>query len=334
MIKNYVIFILLKRECFEKKKVTSKIFMNVLKSLSAKPFLKWAGGKGQLIAAIEAALPTDLKERKELTYIEPFIGSGAIMFWFLQRFANVTKAVINDINDDLINAYTIVKEDPLHLIDALQTIQNSYYKLTREEDRKLFFLNKREEFNSRHLNHLESTVLLIFLNRTCFNGLYRVNSKNGFNVPFGKYDKPKIYDPATIMADSSILQRVTILKGDYQQTVNYAAENSFFYFDPPYKPISKTSSFNSYAKDVFDDNEQRRLKNFCDELTSNGHQWLLSNSDPQNTNPEDNFFDDLYSGDGIYINRVKAKRVINSNSTKRGEIHELLISNYSKIDCE
>ena len=298
-------------------------------ALIAKPFLKWAGGKGQLIAAIEASLPKDIAGKDELTYIEPFLGSGAVMFWFLQKFPNTKKAVINDINSDLSKAYLIIKEEPQALIKVLTTIQNKYYRLTDEEDKKTFFLEKREEFNLRHLSALENTALLIFLNRTCFNGLYRVNSKNKFNVPFGKYDKPKICDPETIMADSNILQRVIILNGDYAETIKYATKNTFFYFDPPYKPISKTSSFNSYAKDSFDDNEQIRLKQLCDVITANGHQWLLSNSDPKNSNPDDNFFDDLYASSSNNIKRVKAKRVINSNAQKRGEINELLITNYT-----
>ena len=297
-------------------------------TLNAKPFLKWAGGKGQLIAAIEAALPKDIASRDELTYIEPFLGSGAVMFWFLQKFPNTKKTVINDINSDLSKAYIIIKEEPHALIKVLMIIQNKYYRLTNEEDRRTFFLEKREEFNSRHLSSLENTALLIFLNRTCFNGLYRVNSKNKFNVPFGKYDKPRICDPETIIADSNILQRVIILNGDYAETIKYATKNTFFYFDPPYKPISKTSSFNSYAKDSFDDNEQVRLKKLCDVITANDHQWLLSNSDPKNNNPNDNFFDDLYFSSSNNIKRVKAKRVINSNSQKRGEINELLITNY------
>lgn len=304
--------------------------MDVLfsETMYAKPFLKWAGGKSQLIPAIEAALPKEIRNRKSLTYIEPFVGSGAVMFWFLQQFPHVRHAVINDINTDLAQAYTVVKEQPYALIEALKSVQDNYYSLSSEENRRSFFLAKRHEFNSRRLSSLDNTALLIFLNRTCFNGLYRVNSKNHFNVPFGKYDKPKICDPETIIADSNILQRVTILNGDYRETLNHATEDSFFYFDPPYKPISKTSSFNSYAKDTFDDNEQIRLKHFCDELTAKNYQWLLSNSDPKNTNPDDTFFDDLYKGQSIYVNRVKAKRIINSNSTKRGEINELLICNY------
>jgi len=299
-------------------------------TLNARPFLKWAGGKGQLITSIEKALPLHIVKEKKLTYIEPFIGSGAVMFWFLKTFPNTCKAIINDVNADLVKAYITIKEQPLALIELLKKVEKKYYKLQSEEERKDFFLDKRSSFNARHLTALENTALLIFLNRTCFNGLYRVNSKNEFNVPFGRYDNPKICDEETIMADSALLQKVTILHGDYEETLKHATAHSFFYFDPPYKPISKTSSFNAYAKDSFDDKEQVRLKHFCDELTIRGHHWLLSNSDPKNTDPSDNFFDDLYAGDNIFIDRVKAKRSINSNSSKRGEIFELLISNYKK----
>lgn len=296
----------------------------------AKPFLKWAGGKSQLIPAIHSALPSDFKLQNNLTYIEPFIGSGAILFWILQKFPAIKRAVISDINSDLTNAYIFIKEKPLILIKALQKIEKLYFKLTAEEDKKQFFLVKRSEFNTRKLNTLESTVLLIFLNRTCFNGLYRVNSKNHFNVPFGKYEKPKICDGNNLMLISKVLQKVTILNGDYQDTIQYVTDNTFFYLDPPYRPLSKTSSFNAYAKHVFDDNQQIRLKEFCDKLTDKNYKWMLSNSDPKNVNINDNFFDELYSGDSIFIDRVKAKRMINSNSNKRGNINELLITNYAQ----
>lgn len=299
--------------------------------LSAKPFLKWAGGKGQLIPAIEKSLPIDFSKRKNVIYIEPFIGSGAILFWMLKRFNNIAHAIINDINVDLYIAYQCIKTEPESLIAALYQIQAAYYMLANEESRKNFFLEKRQAFNSRLNDNIEHTALLIFLNRTCFNGLYRVNSKNHFNVPFGKYDRPKICDPETIRADSIALQRVIVLNGDYSYTTDYfAGNNVFYYLDPPYKPISKTASFNAYSHEAFGDAEQVKLKQFCDSLTGKGCTWLLSNSDPKNVDPNDNFFEDLYRGDNIYIDRVKAKRNINSNSAKRGEIAELLISNYEK----
>jgi len=298
------------------------------KAMKAKPFLKWAGGKGQLIPAVEAALPGDLAGKESLVYVEPFAGSGAVLFWFLQKFPNVQHAIINDINTDLANAYRVVKEHPQLLIETLQVIQDKYYGLKSEEDRRNFFLEKREIFNSRALSVLDKTALLLFLNRTCFNGLYRVNSQNRFNVPFGKYSRPKICDPETILADSNILQKVTILNGDYRKTLEHASGRAFFYIDPPYRPISKTASFNAYAQKVFGDDEQIALKEFCDGLSAKGCRWLLSNSDPKNENPKDNFFDDLYKDESVYIKRVKAKRTINADAAKRGEIRELLISNY------
>ena len=298
-------------------------------TLIAKPFLKWAGGKTQLIPAIEAVLPPDFSNKQNMTYIEPFIGSGALMFRFLQKYPNIKTAIINDINSDVTNAYLTIKEQPQNLVNELQKLQAKYNGLGTEDDRLEYFLENRELFNSRSVSILNSTALLIFLNRTCFNGLYRVNGKNKFNVPFGRYTNPKICDAETILADSEVLSRVTILNGDYAETVKYASEETFFYFDPPYKPISKTSSFNSYAKEIFDDAEQIRLKIITDTITEKGNYWLLSNSDPKNTNPDDNFFDELYSSPSNYITRVKAKRMINSNSSKRGEINELLIYNYN-----
>jgi DNA adenine methylase len=295
---------------------------------NAKPFLKWAGGKRQLLAEIEKALPPNFGKIKNLTYVEPFVGSGAVMFRLLKTYPNISRAVINDINADLHAAYITIKNDPHTLIDTLAEIENKYYSLKAEADRKAFFLEKRSQFNAREINSIETTTLLIFLNRSCFNGLYRVNSKNQFNVPFGRYTNPKICDRETILADSALLQRVEILNGDYTKTLEQVSGNAFFYFDPPYKPISKTSSFNAYSHEVFDDAEQVRLKAFCDLLTEKKIKWLLSNSDPKNIDPDDDFFDNLYKGKHIYMDRVLARRSINSNSAKRGGIKELLISNY------
>ncbi|MBT3423622.1 MAG: Dam family site-specific DNA-(adenine-N6)-methyltransferase, partial [Bacteroidetes bacterium] len=167
--------------------------------------------------------------------------------------------------------------------------------------------------------------LFIFLNRTCFNGLYRVNRKNEFNVPIGSYKKPMICDEPNLLTVNSLLQKVEILNEDFEQTIFEAEENSFFYFDPPYKPLSQTSSFNSYTKDEFDDNEQIRLAKFCDKLDSLGHNWILSNSDVKGKNSNDDFFDDLFKE--YQINRVLAKRIINANPSKRGQLTELLITN-------
>ena len=166
---------------------------------------------------------------------------------------------------------------------------------------------------------------MVFLNKTCFNGLYRVNSRNEFNVPFGQYKNPSIFDESVLLADSYLLKKVTILETDFEETLKYGKNNTLFYFDPPYKPISKTSSFKSYSTNDFNDEEQKRLKNFCDRLTKENMYFILSNSDVKNVNENDNFFDDLYSA--YRINRVNATRSINSDSKQRGQISELLITN-------
>ena len=291
---------------------------------NVKPFLKWAGGKTQLISEIEKNLP-DLTID---TYIEPFVGSGAVLFWMLEEFTQLEKAVVNDINEDLINTYKTIQSAPKELISILEILQNEYHSLEKSDDKKKgYYYTKRELFNNRRQSQTEHSALFIFLNRTCFNGLYRVNRKNEFNVPMGSYKKPTICDKSNLLAVSEALQKVELLCGDFEQTVNYASPNTLFYFDPPYKPLSETSSFNSYAKDEFDDNEQIRLKKFCEKLDSLGHNWILSNSDVKGKNAEDNFFDDLYAD--FTIKRVDAKRSINANPEKRGFLKELLITNIS-----
>ncbi len=297
----------------------------MIKHKTAKPFLKWAGGKTQLINDIEKVLPTDII-RASFTYIEPFVGSGAVLFWMLNNFPNLKKAVINDINEDLINTYRTISSKPKDLILILEILQNEFHSLEGNEDnKKVYYYQKRELYNSRLEDKTMQSALFIFLNRTCFNGLYRVNRKNEFNVPMGRYKRPTICDKDNILAVNEVLQKVEIISGDFEQTLDFADENTLFYFDPPYKPLSETSSFNSYAKDDFNDNEQIRLKNFCDKLDVLNHTWILSNSDVKGKDNNDNFFDDLYSD--YNIKRVEAKRSINANPAKRGKLTELLITN-------
>ena len=293
----------------------------------AKPFLKWAGGKTQLINDIEKALPKDIS-RNKFSYIEPFVGSGAVLFWMLNNFPNLEKAVINDINEDLINTYKTIASNPKELISILEIFQNEFHNLEGNEDnKKVYYYQKRELYNTRKVEQSGQAALFIFLNRTCFNGLYRVNSKNLYNVPMGGYKRPTICDKENIYAVSNALQKVEILCGDFEQTLNHTSENSLFYFDPPYKPLSETSSFNSYAKDEFNDSEQIRLRDFCNKLNVLNHTWILSNSDVKGKDINDNFFDDLYSD--FNIHRVDARRNINANPEKRGSLKELLINNYS-----
>lgn len=291
----------------------------------AKPFLKWAGGKTQLLNAIEKALPKDIYNNK-FTYIEPFVGSGAVLFWMLNNYPNLQKAAINDINEDLINTYKIIASRPKELISILQILQNEYHGLEGNiEAKKEYYYSKRALYNTRKEEQIVQAALFIFLNRTCFNGLYRVNRKNEFNVPIGSYKRPTICDEENILAVSQALQKVEILCGDYEETLQYADSNTLFYFDPPYKPLSETSSFNAYAKDEFDDEEQIRLRDFCRKLDALNHTWILSNSDVKGKDENDNFFDDLYAD--FKIERVDAKRNINANPEKRGKLTELLITN-------
>lgn len=298
-------------------------------SKKAKPFLKWAGGKTQLIEQIKNNLP-EIVFKEKFTYIEPFVGSGAVLFWLLSEFPNMKKAVINDINKELIDTYEVIAQNPHDLISILEILQNEYHELEgNQEDKKQYYYEKRNLFNSREQGKIEQSALFIFLNRTCFNGLYRVNRKNEFNVPIGSYKKPTICDRENIMAVSDALQKVEIICGDFEQTVEYAGENTLFYFDPPYKPLNQTSSFNSYTKNEFDDKEQIRLRDFCDKLAKKGHQWILSNSDVKGKDENNHFFDELYAD--FHIERVLAKRNINANPEKRGVLSELLITNYNQF---
>lgn len=297
-----------------------------MKNKVAKPFLKWAGGKTQLIGEIEKHLPSEIIGNN-FTYLEPFVGSGAVLFWILNNFSKLEKAVLCDINEDLINTYQVIASNPKELISILYQFQNEYHSLeTQDDKKKQYYYDKRDIYNLRQTDYSTQAALFIFLNRTCFNGLYRVNKNNGYNVPMGSYKKPTICDESNLLAVHEVLQRVEILNGDYEKTLEKAGENSLFYFDPPYKPLSKTSSFNSYAKDVFNDFEQIRLRNFCTKLDIIGHNWILSNSDVMEKDINNDFFDDIYSKFSIL--RVKAKRSINANPDKRGELNELLIKNY------
>lgn len=300
--------------------------MQTISKTKAKPFLKWAGGKSQLLPVIDLFLPESFSREKDVTYIEPFVGGGAMLFFVLQKYNNIKRAVINDINPRLINTYLVIRDNPYLLIDALTELQNRFILAGNFDAQKKLFLDIRTRFNQENLADIEEAAYMIFLNRTCFNGLYRENSKGGFNVPFGRYSNPTICDEALILADSELLQKVEILTGDFANTGESVSGYTFFYFDPPYRPLDATSNFNSYVKEVFDDKEQIRLKEFYAALSSDGCMELLSNSDCRARNPKDDFFDRLY-GD-FFIERVQAKRCINANGSKRGALTELLIRNY------
>jgi len=295
------------------------------KPVTARPFLKWAGGKRQLLPVITDALPGDLAQ-SSFVFAEPFVGSGAVLFRMLEKFPNIEKAVINDVNEDLIDAYRTIQEEPEVLIEALQQLEKEYYGNHEEEFRLMHYQMVRELFNGRSASRANHTAYLIFLNRTCYNGLYRVNKDNQFNVPFGKHKNPKICNEVNIRLVHEALQKVEIRLGEFDRLDDLVTPNTFFYFDPPYKPISSTASFNAYSHNGFGDGDQERLKAFCDKLNGKGSRWMLSNSDPKNEDPENHFFDELYGG--YHIERVQARRAINSRGSSRGEISELLIRNY------
>jgi len=298
-------------------------------STEAKPFLKWAGGKGQLLSQLDEHLPDEL-QRLEFTYIEPFVGGGAMLFHMLRKYPNITHAVINDINPHLVTAYRVIKQHPEELINRLSALEQDYFSQSADEAKKKYFLNVRNIFNETEFDDIDRTKYLIFLNRTCFNGLYRVNSKGKFNVPFGRNLHPTICNANTILTDSELLNRidVTILNGDFERTADEIQVGlNFFYFDPPYRPLNATSSFNSYSKENFDDDEQIRLRVFCAHLNEQPNvKWMLSNADCSAKNPEDVFFENIYAD--FHIHRVNASRAINANPKKRGKLTELLIKNY------
>ncbi len=294
-------------------------------SIVAKPFLKWAGGKTQLLPQIEQQLPQNIMN-KPFTYIEPFVGSGAMLFWLLAHFPNMKKAVINDINEDLINCYRTIKNDVGSLIKLLNIWEEEYHSLSSNTiSKKNYYYEKRSLFNSRNSSMLLQSALFIFLNRTCFNGLYRVNRNNEFNVPIGSYKAPQICFANNLRAVSHVLQKVTILCGDYVQTAKYVNKNTFFYFDPPYKPISSTSSFTSYTKFNFNDEEQIRLRNFCKKMDNDGHYWILSNSDPSNADVPCLFLEELYADYDIF--KAESYRGIGCIAENRGLCSELIIKN-------
>ena len=293
----------------------------------AKPFLKWAGGKGQLLSQLSEHLP-DRIHREPFTYIEPFVGGGAMLFYMLQRFDNIKNVIINDVNEDLILAYRTIKSDVEKLICKLGEMEKEYLDIADQDERSKLFYEIRERYNQRIGDSIERISQLLFLNKTCFNGLYRVNKKGLFNVPFGKYSNPTICNANVLRADSQLLQsaKVEIFHGDYTQTLQYVDGLTFFYLDPPYRPLDATSSFTAYAKGDFNDDDQRTLADFCHQLADRGILWMESNADCSAKNPEDTFFEDLYRN--YWIERVYASRSINANPSKRGKLTELLIKNY------
>jgi len=299
--------------------------------LQAKPFLKWAGGKGQLIAQLRSRLPAEiLKSRRINKYFEPFVGGGAVFFWLGQEY-EIKEAFLYDINPEIVMAYKSVQSKMKALVLELQNLEKEYHSSGKVLRDKIYY-EKRVEYNeyiSKRIpnNVVRRTALLIFLNKTCFNGLFRVNSRGLFNVPFGRYERPTICDRENLLAIHKVLKNTHIECADFGKCLENANSKSFVYFDPPYRPISRTASFTGYIKNGFNDSDQKRLKETFDKLDKIGAKVMLSNSDPKNVDPDDNFFDTLYRRH--HIDRLSATRMINCNATKRGLIKEILITNYA-----
>lgn len=297
-----------------------------------RPFVKWVGGKSKLIPQMEQYYPKELKENKIDVYIEPFIGGGAILIDILKKY-NIKKIYAFDINKNLINCYNIIKDKVESLVLELKKLEEEYLKLD-DENRKEYYYDIRKKYNSINIENekeaLEKTTYFIFLNKTCFNGLYRENRRGQFNVPIGKYKNPTICDEKNLIELSKLIKNVTFINGDYRESYKYIEENTFIYFDPPYRPINKTSSFTSYSKEDFNDENQKELGEYFRKINDNNSnvKLMLSNSNPKNNNEEDDFFEQIYNG--FKINEIKANRMINSNKEKRGKISELLITNYEE----
>lgn len=298
----------------------------ILEKKDARPFVKWAGGKGQLLEVLKANLPDGLGE-KITKYAEPFVGGGALLFDLLNVYS-FEEVYINDNNKELMNVFLVVKTNCNKLINELKTIQKEYEKLGMDEQ-QIYYYAKRDLFNNCELNSenmISKAALFIFLNKTCFNGLYRVNKSGKFNVPAGKYKNPLICDEDNLVSISKKVQNVIMRSCDYHDIETFADDKTLVYFDPPYRPLSVTSGFTSYTENQFNDNDQIKLAHLYKKLSDKGVKVLLSNSDPHNVNYEDDFFDELYKE--FNIQRITAVRTINSKSEKRGNVTELLIKNY------
>ena len=299
--------------------------------MAARPFVKWAGGKRNLIPQLEALLPSKFDTFDNLTYIEPFVGGGAMLFYMLQNHKNIKRAVINDINPDLIHCYQLISRNPYELIERLKTIESNYYCKDINNRKELYYAY-RDQYNGNCIHPDEKAALFIFLNHTCYNGLYRVNSLGKFNVPYGRYRRPVICNVELILENYHLLNSIELVirqPGDYKLIRRNLSKRSinFIYLDPPYRPLYGSSNFKEYFNSPFGDVQQTELKKFCDKLSSQNCQIMLSNSDSKNENGT-SFFEDLYKG--YNFKRILAPRYINANPEKRNKLEEIVIRNYNR----
>lgn len=278
----------------------------------AKPFLKWVGGKTKLVPELVEMFP-----KKFDNYFEPFVGGGALFYEVIQKY-NVGFSSINDINKKLIIAYKQIKQNPKELISFLKTIDDEYKKLSLEEQEKYFY-SIRKKYNEEIIDDKTTASYLIFLNKTCFNGMYRENSKGQYNIPFGDQKNPNICDKENILAVSKCLENTEITNYSFEESVEKCKKNDLVYFDPPYHPVNATSSFTGYSKSSFGEIEQKKLKEVFADLADRGCFVMLSNSHTP-------FIEELYKD--FHINYRYAARSINSKGDKRGKIKEVVVTNY------
>jgi len=292
-----------------------------------KPFVKWAGGKTRLLKEIERRLPADFDQWKNATYVEPFVGGGSVLFHMLDKHKNISRAVINDINPVLMHSYQSIKEDPQIIIETLITLRQEYCKILDDNAREEFYYRVRKTFNSMRFEDEQKVALFIFLNHTCFNGLYRENRSGEFNVPHGRYKKPIIFEESNIIALHHILQKVEVNCGDFSEVFTSLGDSpTFIYIDPPYRPVStEVTMFTLYDKSGFTDFDQRRLKEICDIFGNRGCKIMLSNSDSYDNDVS--FFENLYNNE-YNIDRVQVTRMINPYNSKNRKPKEVVITNY------
>ena len=284
---------------------------------TAKPFLKWTGGKQRWMGKIKEYFP----EHSFRKYVEPFLGGGSVFLWMCKN-NRAEEAVISDLNKDLITVYETIRLYPEELIRSISELKDRYMSLRSEQKAEMYY-SMRIIFNgtANQYNQIERAALFIFLNKTCFNGLYRVNSKGENNSPFGKYENPEVFIPENIGLWSMFLKKTEIIQGDFTVTERFIDENSFVYLDPPYKPLRKTSSFTQYTNSPFNDNEQIRLCEYFKHLDKKGAKILLSNSCT-----DDGFFEKYYSD--YKIEKIQVSRTNGGRKKSGTPVTELLIMNY------
>lgn len=297
-----------------------------------KPIIKWAGGKTQLLESLLEHLPTFIKEGKPYLLVEPFAGGAALTLHLMGSSIAPNSALVCDINSDLINLYQMAKQYTRALHLELNYLQDEFLEYTDNSDRANLYYATRRLFNAGVADEgVQRAAFFLFLNRTCFNGLYRLNARGEFNVPMGKYVNPTIWRKEVIDDFAKVAKKITFADVEFDKTLELLESFPkdlpvFFYLDPPYRPLSDTASFTSYTKDRFNDDDQLKLKLFCDTLNEKGYSWLMSNSDSSQADYDDKFVDNLYKDYSIH--RVTANRNINSVGLSRGKVPEVLIRNY------